>query len=395
MEDPKAALEGGSPRELAEEKKKLLSAALLQLIEFDPRTAKCTLPQLEDTSSPHLSAPFPDDDPHNTSFPYDTMVHLPADSQGLLHELLEGNVNMPSPEEFEQEMEEFLSDCADGGYAPALSDFDPHAFSAIDWTTALAPSAPNPVSPPSTAVSEDANWAPLSPVSDTTLVSDFSPSLAKDWVSSGDPYGSPYHGTTGLVATPFAADTHDDFAFAFEFEIPSRNDHRSEDSVAYSPGFEAKMEFDPFASYDDLLSPRSPTPYPEQSPSSISPASMKRSLSVASTDSAESTADSDEDFVEKKPAKRRRREDTTRQFPCPYKDCPAHFARSHNLKVHIASVHMKERSFVCEVASCAQAFGRKHDLVRHFQSKHTDLGSPRSKAAAAAKSKAKTKTKQK
>ncbi len=56
---------------------------------------------------------------------------------------------------------------------------------------------------------------------------------------------------------------------------------------------------------------------------------------------------------------------------------------------------MKERSFVCEVASCAQAFGRKHDLVRHFQSKHTDLGSPRSKAAAAAKSKAKTKTKTK
>lgn len=56
MEDPKAVLEDGSPRELAEEKKKLLSAALLQLIEFDPRTAKYILPQLEDSSSPHLSA---------------------------------------------------------------------------------------------------------------------------------------------------------------------------------------------------------------------------------------------------------------------------------------------------------------------------------------------------
>lgn len=56
MEDPKAILEDGSPRELAEEKKKQLSAALLQLIEFDPRTAKYTLPQLEDSSSPHLSA---------------------------------------------------------------------------------------------------------------------------------------------------------------------------------------------------------------------------------------------------------------------------------------------------------------------------------------------------
>ncbi|EIW55120.1 uncharacterized protein TRAVEDRAFT_66465 [Trametes versicolor FP-101664 SS1] len=334
---------------------------------------------------------FPGDEPHDPPFPYDIMIHPRADSRSLLHELLGGDVAMPSPEEFEQEMEEFLSDCTDGGYSHTLPDFDPHAFSAIDWTAALAPSVPHPaVSPPATVVSEDANWAPLSPVSDTTLVSDFSPSLAKDWVSSGDPYGSPNYGTTGLAATPFAPDVHDGFDFAFEFAVPSRNDDHNGD------GLGAKMDFDPFSSYDDLLSPRSPTPYPEQSQSSASPVSIKRSFSVASSSSAESTTESDEVIVEKKPAKRKRREDTTRQFPCPYKGCTApDFARSHNLKVHIASVHNKERSFVCEVASCAQAFGRKHDLVRHFQSKHTNLGSPRSKAAASAKSKSKAKTKQK
>lgn len=266
---------------------------------------------------------FSSDDPHNPSLPYDVIIHPRADSRSLLHELLGGDVAMPSPEEFEQEMEEFLSDCTDGGYSHTLPDFDPHAFSAIDWTAALAPSVPHPaVSPPATVVSEDANWAPLSPVSDTTLVSDFSPSLAKDWVSSGDPYGSPNYGTTGLAATPFAPDVHDGFDFAFEFAVPSRNDDHNGD------GLGAKMDFDPFSSYDDLLSPRSPTPYPEQSQSSASPVSIKRSFSVASSSSAESTTESDEVIVEKKPAKRKRREDTTRQFPCPYKGCTARESHS-------------------------------------------------------------------
>lgn len=270
---------------------------------------------------------FPGDDPHNPS--YDMMIHPRADTRSLLHELLGEDVAIPSPEEFEQEMEEFLSDCTDGGYAPTLPDFDPHAFSAIDWTAALAPSVSRPaVSPPSTVVSEDANWAPLSPVSDTTLVSDFSPSLAKDWATSGDSYSSPYHGTNGLSPLPFVADAHDGFDFAFDFEIPSQHDDSTGGGISYSPGPVAKMEFDPFASYDDLLPPRSPTPYLEPSQSPTSSPSLKRSSSVASTGSTESYVESDEDYVEKKPTKRKRREDTTRQFPCPYKDCTARESHS-------------------------------------------------------------------
>ena len=53
------------------------------------------------------------------------------------------------------------------------------------------------------------------------------------------------------------------------------------------------------------------------------------------------------------------------------------FARTHNMSVHISSVHKRERSHLCEHAGCERAFNRRHDLVRHFQSAHTNLGSPR------------------
>ncbi|KAJ8481915.1 hypothetical protein ONZ51_g5687 [Trametes cubensis] len=77
------------------------------------------------------------------------------------------------------------------------------------------------------------------------------------------------------------------------------------------------------------------------------------------------------------PAKCRRRQDTTPRFECD--KCNSRFARSHNLKVHVKSVHENQRSFPCKVPGCEHAFSRKHDLARHFQSKHTDKGSPRRK----------------
>ncbi|CDO70388.1 hypothetical protein BN946_scf184999.g28 [Trametes cinnabarina] len=99
---------------------------------------------------------------------------------------------------------------------------------------------------------------------------------------------------------------------------------------------------------------------------------------------------------------RRRRQDTTPRFECPRTNCDSGkffsesaailarsshgsslplvvFARSHNLKVHIDTVHKGDRPFACEVPDCTMAFGRRHDLYRHHISKHTDEGSPRNK----------------
>ena len=46
------------------------------------------------------------------------------------------------------------------------------------------------------------------------------------------------------------------------------------------------------------------------------------------------------------------------------------FARTHNLKVHIKSVHFHERSHRCMEPRCTRAFSRKHDLTRHMVSIH-------------------------
>lgn len=63
----------------------------------------------------------------------------------------------------------------------------------------------------------------------------------------------------------------------------------------------------------------------------------------------------------------------------------AEFARTHNLTVHVNSVHKGLRAHACEHEGCDRTFSRKHDLRRHMQSKHTNLGSPRRKDSKGAK----------
>ncbi|KAH9855371.1 hypothetical protein C2E23DRAFT_724547 [Lenzites betulinus] len=81
---------------------------------------------------------------------------------------------------------------------------------------------------------------------------------------------------------------------------------------------------------------------------------------------------------DEKPTKRRRVQSTEKKLKCPL--CDSMWARSHNLRTHIKSVHEQQRSHACPAATCNRAFSRRHDLTRHYQSEHTDLPSPRRKA---------------
>ncbi|KAM5538434.1 hypothetical protein V8D89_007767 [Ganoderma adspersum] len=98
----------------------------------------------------------------------------------------------------------------------------------------------------------------------------------------------------------------------------------------------------------------------------------KRHRNVANKNSA-----GDKDNAPRK--RKRAKQISTRRFPCTESGCPRIFKRSHNLKVHISSVHRKERQYRCMALGCEHAFSRNFDLKRHFQSKHTDQGSPRKK----------------
>ncbi|KAI9066377.1 hypothetical protein FKP32DRAFT_1589656 [Trametes sanguinea] len=89
--------------------------------------------------------------------------------------------------------------------------------------------------------------------------------------------------------------------------------------------------------------------------------------------------DNDDDLLTTKPNKRARKQSTKKTLVCPH--CGSHWPRSHNLKVHIRSVHEGERPYACLHPDCDRVFSRNHDAKRHFQSEHTTLGSPRKKPA--------------
>ncbi|KAI0760277.1 hypothetical protein C8Q74DRAFT_215911 [Fomes fomentarius] len=119
----------------------------------------------------------------------------------------------------------------------------------------------------------------------------------------------------------------------------------------------------------------STTPASPLSPSaSASPEPMEKPKVVKRI---RTKADPEAPSQQASPTKRRRRQDTTPKYPC--SECDASFARTHNLKVHVSSVHKGERPNSCTHPGCDRNFSRKHDLMRHQQSKHTDLGSPRRK----------------
>ncbi|KAI0738935.1 hypothetical protein C8Q80DRAFT_219180 [Daedaleopsis nitida] len=107
------------------------------------------------------------------------------------------------------------------------------------------------------------------------------------------------------------------------------------------------------------------------------PAAQEQPAAAALKTGEEPVQKRKRDASEEPTTKRRRRQSTTRRFPCP--KCESVFARTHNLNVHIKSVHEGQRTNVCPEDDCSKSFSRKHDLTRHIQSKHTDLGSPRRK----------------
>ncbi|KAI0366868.1 hypothetical protein BV20DRAFT_1124002 [Pilatotrama ljubarskyi] len=341
-------------------------------------------------------------------------------THGLVDELLGDSIAMPPPEQFDQDVEQYLLDSAYSNQLPAAPDFDPYAFNAIDWTAALALSTPSSLSRPSTVLSGDSSFVsagPFSPLSDATLVSDSdfgSPSLAKGW-SLIDDFADP--------AAAVASDS-DAFSFAFTFEAapnlhlsPALSDVRilpsscfprsSPASLASEDGYELPL---PLQHPHRQGAAAADAPYSLGAGMAanghvVSPTRLSSQLRVSGDTAAttsttlasprpptlaasapackrEARADDNEDDVEyaetkPAPAKRRRRQDTTPRYTC--NECGTAFARSHNLKVHVRSVHDKVRAHACGVAGCRLSFSRRHDLTRHHISKHTDEGSPRRK----------------
>ncbi|KAI0370479.1 hypothetical protein BV20DRAFT_966358 [Pilatotrama ljubarskyi] len=74
-----------------------------------------------------------------------------------------------------------------------------------------------------------------------------------------------------------------------------------------------------------------------------------------------------------KPAPAARKQSTEKVHPCPYPDCGKWFARTFNIREHVAKVHMKERPFVCHVNGCpkeTKGYCRQFDLDNHLRKKH-------------------------
>ncbi len=53
---------------------------------------------------------------------------------------------------------------------------------------------------------------------------------------------------------------------------------------------------------------------------------------------------------------------------CPYSECDKEYDGSTNLKIHIRSVHTKERPFTCSI--CQKAFSARGNQVKHEKRVH-------------------------
>ncbi|KAI9065333.1 hypothetical protein FKP32DRAFT_1590826 [Trametes sanguinea] len=219
--------------------------------------------------------------------------------------------------------------------SPFPPTFDPYSFDDVDWSSIFADTTS--ASTPSFSSISNPSYSPSSPSSafDSATSSLTSPSDA-EW--------------SGLA-------------------VPSYN-------LKHAQRPEHEYVLHAVADSNVCVSVAVENPCPALSP--LSACKRERSLDRV----VEEKPDIDEKPVAKKP---RRRQDTTPTLSCPHSGCASVFARTHNLKVHIDTVHKGERPFVCNAADCGMAFGRRHDLYRHNISKHTDQGSPRSKNAKARK----------
>ena len=302
--------------------------------------------------------------------------------------------------------------------------YPPDCLEEVDWTSIFNIPHSAILPPPSMysgiSSNEDTPYPP-SPLSDTTAVGSPSPSAWADCKFHGEePHNTlaepsqgpldnfPFTFTCSASVTfspvePMILDVSDNGYW----QPTSQQQVVAADPDAYSPfdcqGVEVHADVDAFAF--TFTTPASPSPAPVPAPV---PASAPASPIVKEDESIveekivkkrvrrQSTAASSQP-----PAKRRRRQSTAPRYSCPHCDsressfdsrrahdrsradyfalCRPGFARTHNLKVHVDSVHFGIRANACTVPGCNKEFSRKHDLTRHIQSKHTDLGSPRRK----------------
>ncbi|KAI8976611.1 hypothetical protein BD414DRAFT_539160 [Trametes punicea] len=306
-------------------------------------------------------------------------------SPALLDELLAETVHIPPLQQFEDEIDAFLADGLTEN-AQSVVDSDPFAIYSFDWPSLFRDSPSRPMSPPWTLPSDGSLSPPLSPISAATIATSASSLTASDWLLSDSDVGV---FSFSMVISSGTLGSPPSLASSVGYEQQHLQHSLSGAAVADAHGPGSGTAARPMALFPPtFLYPSSPcSPEPSDPPAT---AERKRNHKAEVENNDDDDDDDDDDNggdnggdepveVDKKPAKRRRRQDTTRRYSCAH--CPSVFARSHNLKVHVESVHDGERRFACTVIGCGKAFGRKHDLVRHHQSKHTNLGSPRRKPA--------------
>ncbi|KAI0690419.1 hypothetical protein C8T65DRAFT_671679 [Cerioporus squamosus] len=255
---------------------------------------------------------------------------------------------------------------------------DPYYFSmpsAAEWMPAISTLLPFLPPPPPSVLSDDTGsstgtlFDPLSPVSEETLP-----------CSPFDEYVPDFALAPG-IESQYACNNVaalDGYTFAFRYPSPSVSPSSSSSCVSTSPttpyftGVPDIGHGQPVSQHEVGAAATDvyglvPLSLPEEKPN------VKRHKHRE-----------DDDYEEKpRSTKRRKRQDTTPKLPCP--QCAKKFARSHNLRVHIKSVHEGSRAYACMEPNCTRSFSRKHDLIRHIQSKHTNLGSPRRKSPKVAK----------
>ncbi|KAL7277283.1 hypothetical protein ACG7TL_009139 [Trametes sanguinea] len=292
------------------------------------------------------------------------------------------------PDQFDRALDEFLVDSPLSASA-VPNTFDPYPFDDLDWSLVFTDTAS--VSTSSVSSAPNTSYSP--PVSPSSSA-DFDSFAGYPTASSSGQWLVNGAGSALGALPPFQLG--DD---QFDFEYAGSGASQMSDDLEQAQRMEHEYLFVPESAADANGSESVERPC---LPSSPLDACKRERSSESDVDSEKPIVD--EKVVTKKP---RRRQDTTPHWPCPHPGCrsgqslPSRapfclnppfpprpssapragsvFARTHNLKVHIETVHKGARRFVCDVADCQMAFGRRHDLHRHTISKHTDQGSPRKK----------------